>query len=107
VEFAGPGNCRGIKDVLTIEQPCADQKFSAQEFLKALRSAEKNETILPSARAARKEARLEADTRKKVGKPRWSRVLRLTRRRIMTEQATTGNCQLLQFWNQLHVIHKG
>jgi hypothetical protein len=48
--------------VLTIEQPCAAQKFSAQEFLKALRSAKKNETILPSARAARKEAHPEADT---------------------------------------------
>ena len=50
------------KEVLTIEQPCAAQKFSAQEFLKALRSVKNNETILPSARAARKEAHPKAHT---------------------------------------------
>jgi len=56
------GNKGKEEDMLTIEQPCAAQKFSAQEFLKALRSVEKNETILPTAGAARKEAHPEADT---------------------------------------------
>jgi len=49
--------------VPTFEQPSVAQKFSAQEFLKALRSAEKNETILPTTRAARKEAHPKAKAR--------------------------------------------
>jgi len=39
--------------VLTIEQPFAAQRFSAQESLEALRPV-KNETILPSAQGCSK-----------------------------------------------------
>ena len=75
--------------MLTIEQPCAAQKFSAQEFLKALRSAKKNETTLPTAQAARKEANPEAEPgvwreTKESGRRR------LTRGSMMREEYTLG-----------------